>query len=51
VPGDLCATQLPDLLPASGGPGHLKRCHLADPQEVFRREVLAEIAPDLVEES
>eukprot|EP01032_Pedospumella_encystans_P001785 gene1785-2094_t len=47
VPGALCATTLPELLPGGRGPHHLKRCHLADPAEIFRREVLAEIAPEL----
>jgi peptide/nickel transport system ATP-binding protein len=51
VPGDLCRTELPALLPASTGTDHLKRCHLADPVGVYRTEVLPEIAPDLVEET
>ena len=51
VPGRACWTTLPDLTPGSHGAGHVKRCHLADPQDVFRREVLPEIAPDLLEES
>jgi peptide/nickel transport system ATP-binding protein len=50
VPGNLCVTERPELLPGSRGPGHVKRCHLANPDEVFRAEVLPEIAPDLVEE-
>jgi peptide/nickel transport system ATP-binding protein len=50
VPGNLCSTELPDLLPGSRGPGHVKRCHLANPDEVYRTEVLPEIAPELVEE-
>ncbi len=49
VPGDLCVTTLPDLVPGSRGPGHLKRCHLANPEEIYAEEVLPEIAPDLVE--
>ena len=49
VPGDLCRTELPALLPASGT-GHLRRCHLANPEEIYVSEVLPEIAPDLVEE-
>jgi peptide/nickel transport system ATP-binding protein len=36
VPGDLCATTRPELLPA--GPGHLARCHMAADQ---RDEVAA----------
>jgi peptide/nickel transport system ATP-binding protein len=51
VPGDLCSTQLPELTHGSRGPQHLKRCHLADPDEVYRAEVLPEIAPDLLEEN
>lgn len=50
VPGDLCSTELPELLPARSGPTHFKRCHLADPEAVYRDEVLPEIAPDLLEE-
>ena len=51
VPGDLCRTELPELLPASSGTAHLKRCHLADPVGVYQTEVLPEIAPELVEET
>ena len=51
VPGNLCSTELPDLLPARSGPDHLKRCHLVDPSAVYQTEVLPEIAPDLVEEN
>ncbi|WP_316932174.1 ABC transporter ATP-binding protein [Nocardioides marmotae] len=47
VPGDLCSTTIPDLVPGSRGPGHLKRCHLADPDAVYKTVVLPEIAPDL----
>jgi len=47
VPGDLCRTELPELL--SNRPGHLKRCHLADPESIYLTEVLPDIAPDLVE--
>jgi len=50
VPGNLCVTQLPELTPASAGGVHTKRCHLANPDEVYVAEVLPEIAPDLVEE-
>jgi peptide/nickel transport system ATP-binding protein len=48
VPGDLCVTELPDLLPASR-PNHVKRCHLANPDEIYRQEVLPDIRPDLLE--
>lgn len=50
VPGDLCVTTLPELLPGRQREGHLSRCHIPDPDVVFAREVLPEIAPDLVEE-
>jgi peptide/nickel transport system ATP-binding protein len=49
VPGELCRTVLPELLPGSRGGGHLKRCHLVDPEEIYVSEVLPEIAPDLAE--
>ncbi len=35
VPGDLCRTELPELVPGSRGAIHLKRCHLADPEEIY----------------
>jgi peptide/nickel transport system ATP-binding protein len=50
VPADLCATELPELLPGQHK-GHLKRCHLPDPDAIYQAEVLPEIAPDLVEEN
>jgi peptide/nickel transport system ATP-binding protein len=50
VPGDLCTTVLPELAPGTRSERHLKRCHLADPDAVYEREVLPEIAPDLVED-
>jgi peptide/nickel transport system ATP-binding protein len=50
VPGNLCSTELPAFTPGRTA-GHLKRCHLADPEAIYRTEVLPEIAPDLVEES
>ncbi|CUR54706.1 Oligopeptide transport protein (ABC superfamily, ATP-binding protein) [metagenome] len=50
VPGDLCTTVMPDLLPGTRGGGHLRRCHLSNPEAVYEQEVLPEIAPDLVEE-
>lgn len=50
VPGDLCVTTLPELVPGTRSEGHLKRCHIPDPDAVYEREVLPEIAPDLVEE-
>ncbi|WP_415097456.1 ABC transporter ATP-binding protein [Nocardioides sp.] len=51
VPANLCATQLPDLEAARNGEGHLKRCHLADPETIYLSEVLPEIAPELIEEA
>jgi peptide/nickel transport system ATP-binding protein len=45
VPGNLCVTELPPLVPHHK-PNHLKRCHLADPDQIYAVEVLAEIAPD-----
>ena len=50
VPGDLCVTAPPALEPGGRGAGHLKRCHLSNPDEVYRTEVLPEMAPELVEE-
>jgi peptide/nickel transport system ATP-binding protein len=50
VPGDLCRTTLPELTPARSGGNHEKRCHLANPDEVYATEILPEIAPDLLEE-
>ncbi len=50
VPGDLCTTTLPELIPGGHNSNHLKRCHLADPDAVFAAEVLPEIAPELVED-
>ncbi len=51
VPGDLCRTERPELVPGSRGEGHLKACHLANSDEIYRAEILPEIAPDLVEEN
>ncbi|MEQ4500556.1 ABC transporter ATP-binding protein [Nocardioides kribbensis] len=50
VPGDLCTTTLPELVPGNRSMGHLKRCHLADPEAIYQTEILPEIAPDLVDE-
>ena len=47
VPGDLCHTTLPELVPARVGTDHRRRCHIPDAEAVFLREVLPEIAPDL----
>jgi peptide/nickel transport system ATP-binding protein len=50
VPGDLCQTTLPELTPAQAGGNHTKRCHIANPDEVYATEVLPEIAPLRTEE-
>jgi peptide/nickel transport system ATP-binding protein len=49
VPGDLCRTTLPELVPGDRGANHLKRCHLANPGEIYTEEVLPEIAPNLLD--
>jgi len=49
VPGDLCSTELPELVQGRAA-HHLKRCHLANPDQIYAEEVLPEIAPDLVSE-
>jgi peptide/nickel transport system ATP-binding protein len=51
VPGDLCKTEMPELLPGPRGERHTKRCHLADPESIYATEILPEIAPELVEGS
>ena len=51
VPGDLCFTELPLLVPGLQREGHLKRCHLPNPDAIYQAEVLPEIAPELVEET
>ncbi len=48
VPGDLCSTELPPLVQGNK-PNHLKRCHLANPDEIYLTEVLPEIAPDMID--
>ncbi|HEU5045597.1 MAG TPA: ABC transporter ATP-binding protein [Nocardioidaceae bacterium] len=49
VPGDLCATELPLLVRGGRGPGHFRRCHLADPEAIYQTEVLAETDPEAAE--
>jgi peptide/nickel transport system ATP-binding protein len=49
VPGDLCRTVQPDLVPGHQGLGHLKRCHLPDPDAVYAHEVLPVIDPERAE--
>jgi peptide/nickel transport system ATP-binding protein len=51
VPGDLCRTDLPELIPGTRGGEHTKRCHLADSDTIYRTEILPEIAPELLEET
>lgn len=51
VPGDLCRTTMPDLVPGQRGANHTKRCHLADSDAIYQNEVLPEIAPDLAEDA
>ncbi len=48
VPGDLCRTTLPELATTSQE-GHLKRCHLINPDEIYLKEVLPEAAPELLD--
>jgi peptide/nickel transport system ATP-binding protein len=50
VPGRLCWTVQPELVPGRQGMGHLKRCHLPDPDAVYMAEVLPEIDPELAGE-
>ena len=45
VPGDLCRTTVPLLEPGGRGGGHLKRCHLPDPEAVFQAEILPVLDP------
>jgi peptide/nickel transport system ATP-binding protein len=40
VPGDLCRTLKPDLIPRTADLGRASRCHLKDPDTVFQTEVL-----------
>ena len=40
VPGDLCRTLHPDLIPRTADMGRASRCHLKDPDRVFATEIL-----------
>jgi peptide/nickel transport system ATP-binding protein len=51
VPDRLCFTTLPELTPARAGGDHTKRCHLANPDEVYANEVLPEIAPEMSQDN
>ena len=50
MPGDLCRTEMPLLIEGNRGPGHTKRCHLANPEQIYETVVLAELADLVVEE-
>jgi peptide/nickel transport system ATP-binding protein len=39
VEGNRCTAELPELVPGPQGPGHLKRCHLADPESIYQDEL------------
>jgi peptide/nickel transport system ATP-binding protein len=47
VPGNLCTTELPPLVEGNRGPGHLKRCHLANPDMIYESEVLPEMLAEV----
>jgi peptide/nickel transport system ATP-binding protein len=40
VPGDLCRTLKPELIPRTADLGRASRCHLKDPDRIFDTEVL-----------
>ena len=40
VPGDLCFTLRPELIPRTADMGRASRCHLKDPDRIFETEVL-----------
>jgi peptide/nickel transport system ATP-binding protein len=40
VPGDLCMTLHPDLIPRTMDRGRASRCHLKDPDRVFETEIV-----------
>ena len=50
VPADMCRTEVPELVASTRGGGHLKRCHLTNPEAIYETEILPEIAPELVKE-
>ncbi len=49
VPGSLCSTELPPLVPGRRGPMHTKRCHLADPDTIYEVDVRPNLAVDPAE--
>ena len=40
VPGDLCRTLKPDLVPRTADQSRTSRCHLKDPDRIFQTEIL-----------
>ncbi len=46
VPGDLCRTELPALVPGRRGLEHTKRCHLPDPDGIYDIDVRPNLAVD-----
>jgi len=40
VPGDLCRTLRPDLIPRTAEQGRASRCHLKEPDRIFETDVL-----------
>jgi peptide/nickel transport system ATP-binding protein len=49
VPGNLCRTELPELVPGRRGPEHTKRCHLPDPDAIYEHDVRPNLAVDPAE--
>ncbi|MDT0201470.1 ABC transporter ATP-binding protein [Nocardioides sp. AE5] len=49
VPDNLCSTELPELVQTTQG--HLKRCHLADPESIYASVVAPLIDPATSEEN
>jgi peptide/nickel transport system ATP-binding protein len=43
VEGNRCTAELPELVPGPQGPGHLKRCHLHDPEAIYQTELKEEV--------
>jgi peptide/nickel transport system ATP-binding protein len=44
VPGNLCRTELPAILPGGRGPDHTKRCHLPDSDALYEHGVGSALA-------
>jgi peptide/nickel transport system ATP-binding protein len=49
VPGNLCRTELPELVPGRRGPDHVKRCHLPDPDAIYEHDVRPTLVTDPAE--